>query len=102
MNASLVFCRSSLYDGQILSWIRNDVVNKDLTHEDANMAELSRRLLNRSVSACCGLACAHCPAHAALLPASASNSAARLPGAFSSWLCKHGRRLWHPDRFRSS
>lgn len=39
--------RSSLYDGQILSWIRNDVVNKDLTHEDANMAELSRRLLNR-------------------------------------------------------
>lgn len=43
----LVLCRSALYDGQILSWIRNDVVQADLAAEDANMAELSRRLLRR-------------------------------------------------------
>ncbi|KAK9814001.1 hypothetical protein WJX73_008754 [Symbiochloris irregularis] len=39
--------RAALYDGQILKWMKTEVVGKDLVHEDANLAELSRRLLKR-------------------------------------------------------
>ena len=39
--------RAATYDGQIRAWIRDDVVGADLADEDANMAELSRRLINR-------------------------------------------------------
>ncbi len=39
--------RAATYDGQIRAWIRDDVVGGDLADEDANMAELSRRLINR-------------------------------------------------------
>jgi len=41
--------RAATYDGQIRAWIRDDVVGGDLADEDANMAELSRRLVNRCV-----------------------------------------------------
>jgi hypothetical protein len=41
--------RAATYDGQIRAWIRDDVVGGDLADEDANMAELSRRLINRCV-----------------------------------------------------
>ena len=40
-------CRSALYDDQILSWIKTDLVKGELAAEDANMEELSRRLINR-------------------------------------------------------
>ena len=46
--------RAATYDGQIRTWIREDVVGADLTDEDANMAELSRRLVNRYGQACVG------------------------------------------------
>ena len=42
--------RAATYDGQIRAWIRDDVVGADLADEDANMAELSRRLINRCVA----------------------------------------------------
>ena len=44
--------RAATYDGQIRTWIREDVVGADLADEDANMAELSRRLINRYGQAC--------------------------------------------------
>ena len=43
--------RAATYDGQIRAWIREDVVGAELADEDANMAELSRRLINRCARA---------------------------------------------------
>jgi len=39
--------RAGTYDKQILEWIKDDVVKGDLTQDDANMAELSRRLVRK-------------------------------------------------------
>ena len=39
--------RSATYDGQIRAWIRDEVVQGDISAEDANMKELTRRLINR-------------------------------------------------------
>jgi hypothetical protein len=44
--------RSATYDGQIRAWIRDEVVRGDLSAEDANMTELSRRLINRRGPQC--------------------------------------------------
>lgn len=42
--------RAGTYDKQILEWIKDDVVKGDLTQDDANMAELSRRLVRKCVT----------------------------------------------------
>ena len=47
--------RAATYDGQIRAWIREDVVGADLADKDANMAELSCRLINRYGQPCVGL-----------------------------------------------
>ncbi|KAK9915318.1 hypothetical protein WJX75_007556 [Coccomyxa subellipsoidea] len=39
--------RAATYDNQIRRWIREEVVKADITDEDANMRELSRRLINQ-------------------------------------------------------
>ncbi|CAL8468936.1 g8477 [Coccomyxa elongata] len=39
--------RAATYDNQIRQWIREEVVKADLTDDDANMRELSRRLINK-------------------------------------------------------
>ena len=39
--------RAATYDNQIRRWIKDDVVCSELTDEDANMAELGRRLLDK-------------------------------------------------------
>lgn len=39
--------RASTYDGQIRRWITDDVVGADISSDDANMSELSKRLLQR-------------------------------------------------------
>jgi len=39
--------RAATYDNQIRRWIKEDVVKTDIIDEDANMAELSRRLINK-------------------------------------------------------
>ena len=39
--------RSATYDAQIRAWIRDEVVQGDIAAEDANMRELTRRLINR-------------------------------------------------------
>lgn len=42
------FCRrAGTYDKQIRRWIKDDVVQADWSAEDANLAELGRRLLNK-------------------------------------------------------
>ena len=41
--------RAATYDNQIRQWIREDVVKADLTDDDANMRELSKRLINKCV-----------------------------------------------------
>lgn len=41
--------RAATYDNQIRRWIKEDVVKTDVIDEDANMAELSRRLINKWV-----------------------------------------------------
>lgn len=41
--------RAATYDNQIRQWIREEVVKADLTDDDANMRELSRRLINKYV-----------------------------------------------------
>ena len=46
----LIHCRASLYDQQILDWVKRDIIKGELIDEDADMAELSRRLVNRFVS----------------------------------------------------
>ena len=40
-------CRAATYDHQIRRWIREDVVQTELTAEDANMKEFGRRLLKK-------------------------------------------------------
>ena len=40
-------CRAATYDNQIRRWIREDVVQTELTAEDANMNEFGRRLLKK-------------------------------------------------------
>lgn len=39
--------RASLYDQQILDWVKTDIIHGELIDEDANMAELTRRLVNK-------------------------------------------------------
>lgn len=39
--------RSALYDDQIRDWIQHDILNDDITSEDANLSEVSRRLVNK-------------------------------------------------------
>ena len=39
--------RSATYDNQIRRWIERDVIDSEITNEDANLAELSRRLVNQ-------------------------------------------------------
>ena len=49
-HSSVILCvtcrRASLYDQQILDWIKRDILKGELVDEDADMAELSRRLVN--------------------------------------------------------
>ena len=39
--------RSALYDDQIREWIQKDVLEKSITDEDANLSEVSRRLVRK-------------------------------------------------------
>ena len=39
--------RASLYDNQIRRWIETDIVGDSIGDEDANLAELSRRLVDK-------------------------------------------------------
>ncbi len=39
--------RASLFDNQIRRWIENDVMDARLTDEDANLSELSKRLVDQ-------------------------------------------------------
>ena len=75
--------RAATYDGQIRTWIREDVVGTDLTDEDANMAELSRRLVNRY-----GQACMEGPAHGGSLDCIAAETSMQLHTYcyLASWL----------------
>lgn len=42
--------RAATYDNQIREWITEEVVKGDIHSDDANMSELSRRLINKYVS----------------------------------------------------
>lgn len=39
--------RASLFDNQIRRWIEADIVGDAIINEDANLAELSRRLVDK-------------------------------------------------------
>ena len=39
--------RASLYDDQIRRWIEQDIIDGSITDEEANLSELSRRLVNQ-------------------------------------------------------
>ncbi len=39
--------RAATYDNQIRRWIKEEVVKADITDEDANMRELSKRLIDQ-------------------------------------------------------
>ena len=39
--------RSAIYDDQIREWIQKDVLAKSITDEDANLSEVSRRLVRK-------------------------------------------------------
>ena len=39
--------RASLYDNQIRRWIESEIVGDAIINEDANLAELSRRLVDK-------------------------------------------------------
>lgn len=39
--------RSATYDGQIREWIERDVIATSLSNEDANLSDMSRRLVSQ-------------------------------------------------------
>ena len=39
--------RSAVYDDQIRAWIQDDVLKNKITDEDANLSEVSRRLVSK-------------------------------------------------------
>ena len=39
--------RSAVYDDQIRAWIQEDVLKNKITDEDANLSEVSRRLVSK-------------------------------------------------------
>lgn len=39
--------RASLFDNQIRKWIETEVIDDSLANEDANLTELSRRLVDK-------------------------------------------------------
>ena len=39
--------RSAIYDDQIRAWIQDDVLENKITDEDANLSEVSKRLVSK-------------------------------------------------------
>lgn len=39
--------RSAIYDDQIRDWIQEDVLKNNITDEDANLSEVSKRLVSK-------------------------------------------------------
>lgn len=39
--------RSAVYDDQIRDWIQNDVLETSITNENANLSDVSRRLVRK-------------------------------------------------------